>query len=185
MASPLWRWLSSRAMTRWSPCCWRTIPRARCDCLLCTSPPARTTPRPRPCSCRTTTTPTWSRRWGRNPDMLVHAFESLSLIDVPFGSFWFWIVKNTLIPLESVMISSDKPWRLLKVSIEWRAHRKRSLWKFLPLFRNSGATTVSALASLASVELSVGSLASQQLASNQQLASSCWLVIEACAFFFF
>lgn len=64
MASPLWQWLSSRAMTRWSPCCWRTIPRARCDCLLCTSLPARTTPRPRPCSCRTTTTRTSSPRWG-------------------------------------------------------------------------------------------------------------------------
>lgn len=62
-ASPLWRWPSSRAMTRWSPCCWRTIQRARCVCLPCTSPHARTTPRPRPCSCRTTTMPMWSPRW--------------------------------------------------------------------------------------------------------------------------
>lgn len=145
MASPLWRWLSSRAMTRWSPCCWRTIPRARCDCLLCTSPPARTTPRPRPCSCRTTTTLTWSQRWGAKPDILVQSSESRRLI-----------VRNTFIWLEPcAMINSVKlfpnPWHLLKVSFGWRPHRKRSLWKFHPLLRNYGAAT--ALVSLASVLL--------------------------------
>ena len=81
MASPLWRWLYSRAMTRWSPCCWRTIQRARCACLPCTSLPARMTPRPRPCSCRTTTTRTSSPRWATG--------FSLWSFDCSFDAFFF------------------------------------------------------------------------------------------------
>lgn len=63
MASPLWQWPSSRAMTRLSHCCWRTIPRAKFGCLLCTLPPARMTQRLRLCCCRTTTMQMLNQRW--------------------------------------------------------------------------------------------------------------------------
>ena len=65
MASLHWQWLCSRGMTRWCHCSWRMTPRARCVSRPCTSPPARTTPRQRPCSCRTTTMQTWSPRCAR------------------------------------------------------------------------------------------------------------------------
>lgn len=63
MASPLWQWPSSRAMTRLSHCCWRTTPRAKFGCLPCTSPPARMTQRLRLCCCRMTTMQTLNQRW--------------------------------------------------------------------------------------------------------------------------
>lgn len=71
--------------------------------------------------------------------------------------------KTTFVWFGSAMINLDNlflnPWHLLKVSIQLGAHRKRSLWKYYPLLSNSGAPTVSAFASLASVGLPVGSLA--------------------------
>ena len=53
-----WLLPCSRAMTRWSQCCWRTTQEAKLGCPLCTLRPRRMTRR-RPLSCsRTTTTRT-------------------------------------------------------------------------------------------------------------------------------
>lgn len=66
MASPLWPSPSSRATIKWFLSYWRMILKARSACPPCTLLRARMTPSQLPCSSRTTTMLTSSRRYAHS-----------------------------------------------------------------------------------------------------------------------
>lgn len=65
MASLPWPLLSSRATTRWSPCCWSTTLKEKSASQRCTSQHVKMTQSQPHCCSRTITTLMSSLRWGR------------------------------------------------------------------------------------------------------------------------